>query len=54
MGQERVLHRMTGDELRQISGERLKGLGLLALERPRLNASPTPIAALADHIVEIR
>lgn len=49
MGQGRLLHRMTGEELWQIDEERRKELGLRTLERPRLVVRPAPIASLADH-----
>ena len=48
MGQGRVLHRMTGEELWRIGQARRKELGLRTLERPRLATSPVPVAALAD------
>lgn len=49
MGQGRVLHRMTGEELWRIGQARRKELGLRTLERPRLATSPVPVAALAGH-----
>ena len=49
MGQGRVLHRMTGEELWRIGQARRKELGLRTLERPRLATSPIPVAALAGH-----
>ena len=49
MGQGRVLHRMTGEELWRIGQARRKELGLRTLERPRLAMSPIPVAALAGH-----
>ena len=49
MGQGRVLHRMTGEELWRIGQAQRKELGLRTLERPRLAASPIPVAALAGH-----
>ena len=49
MGQGRVLHRMTGEELWRIGQAQRKELGLRSLERPRLATSPIPVAALAGH-----
>ena len=49
MGQGRVLHRMTGEELWRIGQARRKELGLRTLERPRLAVSPEPVAARAGH-----
>ena len=49
MRQGRVLHRMTGEELWRIGEDRCKELGLRTLERPRLDVSPTPVAALGEH-----
>ncbi len=49
MGRGRVLHRMSGEELWRIGEDRRKELGLRTLERPRLDTTPAPVAALAGY-----